>query len=436
MKASASACTEADANEHAEDVQTIQDGTCNMQTDILNQLDNLPPESRAQLSKQIQRVQSEARKLRAEARRVRRAQRGKLEKTQGVFQQFTPGRSQGTLKRGSELVSSGASMVGSLPQTALEQGNSLIQGLGQYGSQATQNLADWRDATTDNLRKQGLSLTRNASDWRDETTHQARKRSRHLSRMFADWFEEMLYQLRKQGRSLAQSLNDQKEDTAHQARKRGRHLSHTLADRKDDAMHQLSKQGRNVTRTLSDRKDDAAHQLHKQKRSLTRSRDDISQRMRVQSQQLIKSQRNKPIWSLFGFLAGFVLAGGITIWLIRRAFRERVEEEARQIELPPQQDNLNGAIPRPGGEIRYMGQGGTAVATRPDVETASRTETSGRAEPAYNPQSMSGAGSTTRFVGVLSTRRYYPIEQKPDAPDLIFFTSESEARAEGYTAAL
>jgi hypothetical protein len=222
-------------------------------------------------------------------------------------------------------------------------------------------------------------------------------------------------------------MRDQKEDTTRQLRKQGRQVSRNLFDRKEDMAHQLRKQGRHVSRNLAD------------------NRDDLSRRLRSQSQPLIdrgsqflESQRENKIWPFLGFLAGFLLAGSLTAWLVQRALERRVVHEEHLSDESPRA-NLNGSFTGNTGDVHYTGQGGTAVATRPETKKQTRParieETSYRQEAAHSP--VPQAGSVTRFVGVLSTHRYYPIEKKPaDAQDLVFFSTEAEAKAEGYTPAL
>ncbi len=360
-----------------------------MQTDFFERLDALSQESREKLNEQIERVQEEARRLRAQARRLRRAQQAEKKQRKKLLDQVArSGKawSQGMLERGGELTSAAGTQLKTGRQMLLER-----------GSKTGQNLADWGDETTHRLRKQGKHLTQNAADWGDETAHRLRKQGQHLVENVTDWGEETAHRLRKQGQHLVENLDERREEVARKLRKQSRSMSRKLAKQREEMARQLRKQSRALSRNVGDRKEEVARQLSKQR------------------DRLLESGRNKrvgKIWSIFGFIAGLLLAGGVTYWLVRRGFGRRAPEE-EQIELP-QRETLNGSTISPGGEIRYARQGGTAVATRPGA-----TET----EPA------------TRFVGVLSTRRYYPIEQQPEANDLVFFASEADALAEGFTSA-
>ncbi len=69
------------------------------------------------------------------------------------------------------------------------------------------------------------------------------------------------------------------------------------------------------------------------------------------------------------------------------------------------------------GEISYIDQNGNSVATLEivDVETAEQPG------PA--------------FVGVKSTKLYYPVDTELEPEDVVYFASEEEAKAQGFNAA-
>jgi hypothetical protein len=92
-------------------------------------------------------------------------------------------------------------------------------------------------------------------------------------------------------------------------------------------------------------------------------------------------------------------------------------EQDEQIELPSS-NSWNGSGSRPIGEINYVDQGGTSVATLEivDLETIE--------QPA-----------DAEFVGVKSTKLYYSIDTELEPKDLVYFTTEEEAEAQGFTAA-
>jgi len=88
----------------------------------------------------------------------------------------------------------------------------------------------------------------------------------------------------------------------------------------------------------------------------------------------------------------------------------------------PQDRDLTGAS-RPAGEIRRLDSDGAAVATLPTVGV--EVEKSAEVEVPVD----------ATFVGVVSTQRYYPVNTSLDVEDLVYFSTEDEAKAQGYTAA-
>lgn len=331
---------------------------------------------RRKLNKQTARVQEEARKLRAQVRRLRRAEQAATKQRKKLGEQMAQsGRvlGQRMLQHGGELTAAAGTQLKAGRQMVLERGSNLFQNANQRGSRTMKHLAGWRDDASARVRKQQRSLGQQVSNWKDDTTYVLRQQGQNVLQNIEDWGDDTMYALRKQGQHLKQNIAERRDDTAHILRKQGRHLSRGATRRKDDVVYQLRKQGKLLTRATE------------------------------------KSERK--FWPILGFLLGVLFAGGVTYWLVKREFGRRGLEE-EQIELQPI-NTLGGTFGYPGEEIRYTSQGGAAVVTRPATS----------AEP------------LSRFVGVLSTREYYPIEQQPDAHDLVFFASEADARAEGFTAA-
>lgn len=356
-------------------------------SDTVNKLDDLSNESREKLKAQIQRVQEEAHQLRIQARRLRHAQKKETKKQRRMLEQLTQSSkewSQDMLKRGGDVASSGASAAGARlragQQFARERGNSLAQDLGQRSDQVVDNFNNWRGDMAHDLRKRGQMLAHDVAEWREDTAHEMRKQGRSLSRRLSDWGEDTLYKLRKQGRYIMRNVN------------------HT----KNDAAHKLRKQGRYVTRNLRKQKQQIAN--------------------RGTSLMKQGSKRGGNAWPLVGFISGALLAGAITYWLIRRVFSHSPKSEEGLAQMSPR-EAMNGVVNRPAGEAYRGSQGGTALATKP---TTKKMETA---------EELEDTEQLNKFVGVLSTRRYFPIEQRPDVEDVVFFLTEDDARAEGFTSA-
>ncbi len=91
--------------------------------------------------------------------------------------------------------------------------------------------------------------------------------------------------------------------------------------------------------------------------------------------------------------------------------------EREHIELP-QSNSWDGTQSRPVGEILHIDQGGISVATLEivDVETNERP-------------------ADAAFVGVKSTKLYYPVDTDLEPEDVVYFLSEEDARIQGFTPA-
>lgn len=141
-----------------------------------------------------------------------------------------------------------------------------------------------------------------------------------------------------------------------------------------------------------------------------------------QGEHLLQPARKpgRNFWMIIGFSVGLVVAGITTYLFVRRqVVQQQAMEEDQSIELP-QSGSLHGTTDtgRPAGEILLVDDIGTAVATLPvvDVEQMQRPE-------------------DAVFVGVASTRFYYPVDTPLEERDLVYFVSEEDARNQGFTAA-
>lgn len=415
-----------------------------MQTRILENLDAVSPKCRQALQAQIKRVQMEAKNLRAQMDELRKAQHAKKDERKYLLEaeraekkerkhlrevaraekkerkhrpEVTPsekqerqrllkqlaatrqGIQQGMQQRGEQLAAMGkdvqqgmrqrgeqlAATSRDVQQRALQRGKQLQQlamtgtTLAKVGGQARKGL------------KRGKDLQAQISE---QVARPMRyKRGQQAGRRLADWKDELMYNMLKQNQRFLHRLMDFRDDMARMMRRQSKMLGRNVADYSTDMAWQLRRQRHQLGRNLSYQKDEAARQL------------------RLKGQKLNRHfSAHRTLWSTIGFATGLLVAGGATYWFMQRLFRRM--EEKKRMEIQPQR------LPSEVGrgtmdETRYPG--GIAVATRRST----------RAEP------------TSLVVGVLNTKRYYPIEQKPpvNEQELVFFRSEEDARAEGFTAA-
>jgi hypothetical protein len=222
-------------------------------------------------------------------------------------------------------------------------------------------------------------------------------------------------QLRKQSRKLRKSLD-------REARKRRIYWA-TLRVSLLNARKYLQNRGENLRGGLVERGGKVTQNVveigGKTTHDLAERSEELTQKLAKQGQKLLEPvrRRDRTFWSIVGFSVGLVAAGTITYQLLRRRVAQQEIEQDEQIELPSS-NSWNGSGSRPQGEISYIDQGGTSVATLEivDVETIM--------QPA-----------DAAFVGVQTTKLYYPVETELEPKDLVYFTSEDEAKAQGFTAA-
>lgn len=178
-------------------------------------------------------------------------------------------------------------------------------------------------------------------------------------------------------RAYNQELLHRAEELTEELRQRGTRLSQLVAERGSDLTHEFGKQSELVGKKLS-----------KQTREVSRN----------------LSEQESGFWILAGFGVGVVIAGVAAFIAIRKRLQKRMElEEDEHILL-----SQNGHAARLNGAK-------TSVAVPADAA----------------------------FLGIASTKRYYsiqtPLEQlaaKYDLPlDVVYFSSEEDARAQGFTAA-
>lgn len=197
--------------------------------------------------------------------------------------------------------------------------------------------------------------------------------------------------------ALTEAISDLKAyPYSQQLLKRGEDLTHELRERGSELTHELAKRGEVVSKELKQRSSVAARELYEQRSAF---------------------------WITFGFAVGLT-ATTITAYLLVRKRMRRLDEEADiQITWSGSLYNLPLNSPEAGSDNQEM------------QEMAPVAEQTRFAIPA-----------NAAFVGVINTRRYYPIETPLDQlaasnngsegiTSITYFTSEEDALAHGFTSA-
>lgn len=364
-----------------------------MQTDILDNFTMLSPECRQELKGQVELVRTEAKRLKEQLRHLRKAERAERERLQQLHRvKHTAQEHQQRVQRATRA-----------EQKEHERAPKRLEAVPEHKGETPGGERGWMqrlfsqetEFTPVDVRRERDRLKMRADDYahrRDNTTRQLYRQGQEIKQNMAEWKDDLAYMLLRQGQHFLQYLLDRRDDTTRNLRKQGRNISRKLVDRTDDVAWQLQKQRRQLGRNLSEQREDVTRQLHKRGKAINRN----------------MGEQNT-LWSTIGFTTGLLLAGGAVYWLLKRMYQQHEVEEDQHIELQ-QHGTLNGF--ERSEDIHYGSQGGVAIAAR-------RTT---RAEP------------TSRFVGVLSTQRYYPIERQGElnVHELVFFKNEDDARAEGF----
>jgi len=237
-----------------------------------------------------------------------------------------------------------------------------------------------------------------------------------------EWVEDQVEQLSEQIHQLKRQSRQLRKTLRRGARKNRKYwirlrvnmlnLSKNLQKRGGDLTEGLAQSGGKITQNVLDIGGKTTHDLAERS-------GDITHELAKQGVRLLEPvrKRDRTFWSIVGFSIGLLAAGTITYQLVRRRVAQQETEQDEHIELP-QSNSWNGSGGRPAGDISYIDQGGTSVATLEivDVETAERP-------------------ADAAFVGVKSTKLYYSVDTELESGDLAYFTTEEEAKAQGFSAA-
>jgi hypothetical protein len=266
------------------------------------------------------------------------------------------------------------------------------------------------------------------------TQPDARKRLNELTLESRQWVAEQIQQLNEQARQLQLQSRQlgkavrreakQRRKLVDQVRKSGIDWRQDLLKRGGQLSGDLVERGGKLTQDLLERSGQTAHDLAERSgvfaQGLTERRGKIAQELTERGEHLMKPvrKRDRNFWIIVGVVAGLVAAGVVTYRLVRLRTAEQESEQDEQIELP-QSEAWNGTQGRPAGEIRHLDQEGVTVATIPTTIEVEITE-----------RPVDAA-----FVGIMSTKQYYPIDTSLEPEDLVYFASEEEAQARGFTSA-
>jgi len=228
-----------------------------------------------------------------------------------------------------------------------------------------------------------------------------RDRLEELTQENRERVAQQVQQLRKQARQLQGQSHQLRKALQVEARQRQKYLKQAR-EAGIDWSQDVLKRGEQFTGEIIERGGKVSHDLAKRGRKATHDLADLS------GQVLEPVREHSRVWTFIGFGVGVLVAGSITYRFVRGRNARRVAED-ESFELSSGA-SPNGKAAHTTGTIRHfdLGEGGVAVAVQSPVEAV--------------------------FVGITSTKRYYPIDVQLEATDLIYFLSEEEAREQGFIA--
>lgn len=293
-------------------------------------------------------------------------------------------------------------------QRAAEQARQLQIQMQQLQVQARQLREALRDEARQ--RKRVRKLTKQLRNANDDLREGLAKRGEYLTEGFEGLVEQgskSSQGFRERSGKVAQDLAERSSKATRNLTRRGGKLTHDLSERSSEVAQDLAERGLKLTHGLVGQGRDVAHDLIERGEHLFQSK-----------------RRRSTFWTIFGFAIGLVGAGVVTYVLVRRRVAEQEIEAEQQFELPQNAQRDRVGKDRPAGEILYFDQNGAAVATLQVVDVEERAYPVGAA-----------------FVGVASTKRYYPVDTPIDrlplaedgTKDLVYFPSEEEAKAQGFS---
>ncbi len=202
-----------------------------------------------------------------------------------------------------------------------------------------------------------------------------------------------------------------------------------LAEQSSNFTQQVAQRSSKATQAIAERSSKASQELVKRGGELTH---EVKQRSRQVTEQL--AEPNGTLWAIVGFSIGLIAAGIAVYVFIRRRIEQQAEDN-KQIQLP-NYEALSRSTTM--GEARPVGQPTPTVqvqAVPSPVESAVAV-----AEPM--PTETERPANAT-LIGVVSTKLYYPVETPLDQlagaqegpAEVVYFTSEDEAKAQGFAAA-
>lgn len=268
-------------------------------------------------------------------------------------------------------------------------------------------------AELEDLIARGSTLTRNLYERSESTSQDALKRTEKVAKDLSKRGEDTRKGLFRRGEKVVKDLSERSEDVRQDLSKRGEQVAKDISERSEEVRKDLSKRTKKARKEFEKRSREASRTIEKRRREM--------QRELAKAQQEL-SERRGLVWIIVGFSVGLALTGIGAYFLVRR----RLEQQKADDEMHYQLSSNNG-------------HQRVAVGAGREVEN-----TEGQSSVVETALTTSSILTDSPFVGVTSTKYYYPTSStaleglrttQGSTLDIIYFASEEEARSRGYTRA-
>jgi hypothetical protein len=275
---------------------------------------------------------------------------------------------------------------------------------------AVRELARWLRIGTLTLTTFGPAIDVLVTRLRERSGESRRETGKNVANV--DWPERLL----TVGSALSELLAElQHNPYAQDLRKRGEEVAEELIER-----------GSKLSQTVVERSSEWSHDLAERSEQATRA---LSQRSRQMRQELV--EHSSPQVLVAGFSVGLVAAVIGVYLLLRKRLPQIDPNEDAHIELPADGRVSDNVI-----EARFNQRVQPAITE----ENAAYTAEDANGDQAATDQQVP---LDAILVGVVDTRRYYPIETPLDQlnafsdkpTDIVYFASEEEAKSQGFVPA-
>lgn len=237
-----------------------------------------------------------------------------------------------------------------------------------------------------------------------------------------------LEDLVERGTKLSQSLMTRSGEVTHDLIERGNTLSQDLLRRSEEVRKELGKRGKKLNKDLNKRSQKVAKELSKRSHHATRQ----------------ISERNGIFWVISGFAVGLSAAGITAYLLIRQRVRQQQQLEVEQSYPVSQNGYLN--LHASSAQVKNTTSTGEPIVQQPtpSILAEENVPAVAVADQENRMPAAQSAPANAAFIGVVGSRRYYPVstpleqlaESGTGKNDVIYFSTEEEAQAQGYTTGL